>query len=133
MTADVDAVLNVLVLAIGLAIGVGDDDSIVNRPLVIVVVGGVPETDSVTVGASELSKDVEDDDEVEEEVDEDDDVEVADSDVSPFVSGTLPFCCLTIVDEITADERVLGRFCWNSSRASSPSASSHTELLRTIL
>ncbi|KAF9334589.1 hypothetical protein BG006_001902 [Podila minutissima] len=132
MTADVDAVLNVLVLAIGLAIGVGDDDSIVNRPLVTVVVGGVPETDSVTVGASELSK-VEDDDEVEEEVDEDDDVEIVDSDVSPFVSGTLPFCCLTIVDEITADERVLGRFCWNSSRASSPSASSHTELLRTIL
>src|SRR5690348_9284426 len=34
----------------------------------------------------------------------------------------------TICDWMTADERVLGRFCWNNSRASSPSASSHTEL-----
>lgn len=39
----------------------------------------------------------------------------------------------TICDWMTADERVLGRFCWNSSRASSPSASSHTELfLRSV-
>lgn len=85
---DVDAVLKVLVLAIGLANGVDDDDSIVNRPLVTVVVGGVPETDPEAMdGASEFSIEVDDDDDEEEE--EDDDVEAVDPEVDPF-SGSTP-------------------------------------------
>lgn len=62
--------------------------------------------------------------------------------VTPFddarvVDESKERCCIlflndsfkgTICDWMTADERVLGRFCWNSSRASFPSASSHTEL-----
>lgn len=105
---DVDAVLKVLVLAIGLTNGVDDDDSIVNRPLVTVVVGGVPETNpEATDGASEFSIEVDDDDDKEEE---DDDVETVDLEVDPF-SGSIPCWLLTIVDEITADDNVLGRFC----------------------
>lgn len=104
---DVDAVLKVLVLTIGFANGVDDDDSIVNRPLVTVVVGGVPEIDPEAIdGASEFSIEVDDDDDEEEEVD---DVETVDPEVDPF-SG-FPCWLLTIVDEITADDSVLGRFC----------------------
>ncbi|KAG0333177.1 hypothetical protein BG004_000949 [Podila humilis] len=56
---DVDAVLNVLVLGTGLGIGVEEEDSIVKRPrvTVVVVAGGVSEADSVDAPARDAGGD----------------------------------------------------------------------------